>query len=38
VDYWQHVMASSLAPYRIDTTDCDLRSEIRHVTSGRSPS
>lgn len=34
VDYWQHVMASSLAPYRIDTTDCDLRSEIRHGDIG----
>lgn len=34
VDYWQHVMASSLAPYRVRTTGRDLRGEIRHADIG----
>lgn len=34
VDYWQHVMASSLAPYQIRTADCNLRSEIRQADIG----
>jgi hypothetical protein len=34
VAYWQHVMASSLAPYRIHHADCDLRSQIRHAELG----
>lgn len=35
VDYWQHVMASTLAPYRIRTTAGNLRSEIRRAEIGQ---
>jgi AraC-like DNA-binding protein len=34
VDYWQHVIASSLAPYQILTTDSDLRSQVRYTEIG----
>ena len=34
VEYWQHVMASSLAPYRIRAAHANLRSEIRHADIG----
>lgn len=33
-DYWQHVMANSLVPYRIRTADRSLRGEIRHAEIG----
>lgn len=34
VEYWQHVMASSLAPYRIRAARSNLRSQIRHADIG----
>lgn len=34
VDYWQHVMASTLVPYRIRTVGCNLRSEIHQADIG----
>lgn len=34
VDYWQHVIASTLVPYRIRTVADSLRSQIRHTELG----
>jgi AraC-like DNA-binding protein len=34
VDYWQHVMSSTIAPYRIRTVAGSLRSRIRHAEIG----
>ena len=34
VDYWQHVLASTLAPYRLAAAGGDLRSQIRHAEIG----
>lgn len=34
VEYWEHVMASTLVPYRIRTTERSLRAEIRHADIG----
>ena len=33
-DYWQHVMANTLAPYRIRPADGNLRSHIQHAEFG----
>src|SRR5947209_4596290 len=34
LDYWQHVMASTIAPYRIRTVADSLRSQIRQAEMG----
>lgn len=34
VDYWQHVVASTLAPYRIRSVAGSLRGQIRHAELG----
>jgi AraC-like DNA-binding protein len=34
VDYWQHVMASTIAPYRISAVADSLRSQIRQAEMG----
>jgi AraC-like DNA-binding protein len=34
LDYWQHVLSNTVAPYRIRVTDQDLRSDIHHAEIG----